>query len=171
MSASEANMSLEIAVGKIRNVGHIETLVQDVHGEPALQEIYTGWIDAEFGPPRGPLRHGETVSFLPITDAGVIKQYPEQLQPSVAVIAGAETASYREDEETLVGVNSATVTLEPQPFPVGNGPPLCLILRCKLGFQNIFLYNMTYHVTLLWRIHDPLPVIDLPPDAAPSNPG
>ncbi|MFD7256295.1 hypothetical protein [Streptomyces sp. NPDC059874] len=157
----------EFPIGNVRHTGHIEVLTRRTDGEPAILEIYTGWINVELGTGGPNLQHIDFASFLPISGT-MVKQYPEGVDPSVAVIAGAETVAHDEDEAVTHGVDFATVTLEPQNLPTGAGPPRCLILRGRFGFQHLFAFNMTYHVTLLWSPHDQLPLIDLPPGVRPT---
>ncbi|MFG2879834.1 hypothetical protein ACGFYU_33305 [Streptomyces sp. NPDC048337] len=156
-------MTHRFPIGNVRHIGHIEVGTRAMDESPAFLEIYTGWIDVGLGPVPGTLVHEELVSFVPI-ESTVVKQYPEKLTPTTAVVAGLETIGVRHENATH-GVDFATVALERQQFAT---EPLCLVLRAHIGFQDVWVYNMTYHVTLLWSLHQNLPLIDLPPSAKPN---
>lgn len=158
----------DLPIGNVRHAGHIETLTQGTDGRSAILEIYTGWINVEVGTGGVNLQHIDFASFLPVSGT-MIKQYPQAVDPVVAVIAGAETVAHDEDEAVTHGVDFATIQLEPQNLPTGGHPPRCLILRGQFGFQRLFAHNMTYHVTLLWPTHEQLPLIDLPPGVTPTK--
>ncbi|AWZ08473.1 MULTISPECIES: hypothetical protein [unclassified Streptomyces] len=154
-------------VGRVHHVGHVESRVQDVRGEPALLEVYTGWINADVAGVGGQLVSIDFASFLPHSGTRV-KQYPQELTPDVAVIAEVQTVVHQDDETTCHGIDFATVALETQQQLPADPPPRCLVLRGRFALQDVLVNSMSYQVTLLWPPYDPLPVIDLPAHVGPG---
>lgn len=150
-----------VRIKNVQTISHLEFNVNLTNGEPALFEVYAGWVYVNSGPGDGKLHHFDFTTFVPMLPSTVRGYTSGTLIDSTVVASPAAFST--NDSDHLFAVDKAHVGLEKQDFGAS-----CLILRAVLGMHNSFFLSFNYQVTALFSQRDPFTSINLDPETAPK---